>query len=421
MKFKSTRGNSPELTASEAILQGLAPDGGLYVPKIFPQIDWKSWNDSKSYSEIASDVISPFFENDPLQKEIPAICKSAFNFPVVLKNIQDEFSILELFHGPTAAFKDFGARFLSECMVRLNQSEKKLLILVATSGDTGGAVAAAFHKKPNTQVGILFPKGKVSARQEKQLTCWGDNIASFSVNGVFDDCQKLVKASFESDQFKSQYNLTSANSINLGRLLPQTVYYFFASVLYFSRTGKKPVFIIPSGNVGNASGAFWALKMGAPIEKIVLAVNSNKPIPDYFETGVWKPMPSVATLANAMDVGNPSNMERLLNLYPELNELKLVSDSLSVPDSKIEQMIMETYRSFGEIICPHTAVAEWVRRKYYHDQPSIIVSTAHPAKFETIVEHLIEMTIPIPQNLSDLLNKPSIFKEIGPELTQISF
>lgn len=421
MKFRSTRKKSPELTASEAILQGLAPDGGLYVPTEFPTVNWKNWSDSKPYSEIASDIISPFFSKDPLQNDISEICKSAFNFPIILKNIQNEFSILELFHGPTAAFKDFGARFLAECMIRLNQSEKKLLILVATSGDTGGAVAAAFHKKPNTQVGILFPKGKVSARQEKQLTCWGDNIASFSVNGVFDDCQKLVKSSFESEQFKTEFNLTSANSINLGRLLPQTVYYFFASVSYFNQTGRKPVFIIPSGNVGNAVGAFWALKMGAPIEKIVLAVNSNKPIPDYFETGNWEPRSSVATLANAMDVGNPSNMERLIDLFSKIDELKQISASYSVPDSKIEQMIMETYRTYGEIICPHTAVAEWVRRKYYHDQPSIIVSTAHPAKFETIVEHLIEKPIPIPENLAVLLNKPSIFKEIEPELSQISF
>lgn len=421
MKFKSTRGKSPELTASEAILKGLAIDGGLYVPAIFPKVHWKNWSDSKSYSEIATEIISPFFENDPLQPQLTSICNSAFDFPVILKNVHDEFSILELFHGPTAAFKDFGARFLSECLVRLNQSEKKLLILVATSGDTGGAVAAAFYQKPNTQVGILFPKGKVSARQEKQLTCWDENIASFSVKGVFDDCQKLVKSAFESEQFKTNYNLTSANSINLGRLLPQMVYYVWASVNYFREKGKKPVFFIPSGNAGNAVGAFWALKMGAPIEKIVLAVNANKPIPDYFETGNWFPRLSVSTLANAMDVGNPSNMERLLNLFPDLNELKSISGSYSVPDSKIEQMIAETYRSFGEIICPHTAVAEWVRRKYFHDQPTIVVSTAHPAKFETIVEHLIEKSIPIPENLAVLLNKPACVKEIEPELSQITF
>lgn len=421
MNFVSTRGKYPAVNASKAILAGLAPDKGLYVPESFPKIEWEKWDNLKHYDEVAAKIISPFFTDDPLLGEIPKICSEAFDFPVRLKNIDNQFHILELFHGPTAAFKDFGARFLAECMVRLNPSEKELLILVATSGDTGGAVAAAFHKKPNTKVGVLFPKGKVSIRQEKQLTCWGDNISSFSVRGVFDDCQKMVKDSFADSALNEKYNLTSANSINLGRLLPQMVYYFYSSVLYFQETGKQPNFIIPTGNAGNSIGAFWAKKCGAPIGKIILAVNANKPIPNYFETGKWESQPSIPTLANAMDVGNPSNVERLFHLYPTVNELKEISASYSVPDSKIEQMISETYRTFAEIICPHTAVAEWVRRKYYHDQPSIVVSTAHPAKFETIVENLIGETVRIPQNLKELLNKPSIFSEIDPSLHQLKF
>ncbi len=410
MKFVSTRGKAPAVCASQAIMQGLAPDGGLYVPESFPSLADLAIHEISSYPELAFEVLAPFFEDDPLKNDLAEICMDAFNFPVPLVPLRQEEVVLELFHGPTAAFKDFGARFLAACMERMLAKEhRKLTILVATSGDTGGAVAAAFANRKGIEVKVLYPKGRVSARQQQQLTCWGGNIQAYEVDGSFDDCQKMVKDAFMDQEISRTWGLSSANSINLGRLLPQSVYYVYASHLYTQAFAKRPTIIIPSGNAGNSCAAFWALTMGSPIEKIVLSVNENTTIPDFLSSGMYQSRASVQTLANAMDVGAPSNMERLFHLYPKMDAIKKMLSAYSVDDPTIEATIKEVYDELGYVLCPHTATAERVRRDHCAGQPTIVVATAHPAKFEQVVEPLIGTTVQIPQNLATLLDKPSNF------------
>ena len=417
MYYYSTRDKerAVKLSASQAILKGLAADGGLFVPSVLPSLSDKV-SLSLSYADFAAEVLKPFFEGDELYDELGDICRGAFSFPVVLNELKD-VSVLELFHGPTSAFKDFGARFLAFSMEKLLvRKGEKLCILVATSGDTGGAVASAFHKRQNLSVKVLFPKGRVAERQRRQLTCWDDNISSFEVRGSFDDCQRMVKSAFVDPSLSG---LSSANSINLGRLLPQMVYYVYASMLYKERTGKEPVIIIPSGNVGNCTGAYWAKAIGAPIKRIVLAVNANTTIPEYLESGEYKPRDSVRTLANAMDVGAPSNMERLFSLFPSYEEMKANVSAWSVSDEEIKKTIVDEYRKEGYVLCPHTACAERVRLDYFDGEPVIIVSTAHPAKFDTVVEPLIGATVPMPAALADLVNRPSMFTEIGTDYREL--
>lgn len=417
MYYYSTRDKerAVKLSASQAILKGLAADGGLFVPSVLPALSDKV-SLSLSYADFAAEVLKPFFEGDELYDELGDICRGAFSFPVVLNELKD-VSVLELFHGPTSAFKDFGARFLAFSMEKLLvRKGEKLCILVATSGDTGGAVASAFHKRQNLSVKVLFPKGRVAERQRRQLTCWDDNISSFEVRGSFDDCQRMVKSAFVDPSLSG---LSSANSINLGRLLPQMVYYVYASMLYKERTGKEPVIIIPSGNVGNCTGAYWAKAIGAPIKRIVLAVNANTTIPEYLESGEYKPRDSVRTLANAMDVGAPSNMERLFSLFPSYEEMKANVSAWSVSDEEIKKTIVDEYKKEGYVLCPHTACAERVRLDHFDGEPVIIVSTAHPAKFDTVVEPLIGATVPMPAALADLVNRPSTFTEIGTDYREL--
>ena len=309
---------------------------------------------------VATHLLTPFAEGDQLAASLPAITHDAFNFPAPLVPLGTDgrLSVLELFHGPTAAFKDFGARFLAACMSRLRKPEQRpLTILVATSGDTGGAVAAAFHGRPGIEVAVLFPKGLVSPTQERQLTCWGDNVKSFAVRGTFDDCQRLVKQAFLDSALRKETELSSANSINLGRLLPQAVYYAATSLAIWRKYGERASFVIPSGNLGNAAACIWARKVGLPIGEIVLAHNANRTVADYLETGDWKPRPSVATLASAMDVGNPSNMERLRALFPELPDLRGAVSAFTVTDDAIRSRIRAGFDEFGQVWCPHTATA----------------------------------------------------------------
>ncbi|MCK9190632.1 MAG: threonine synthase [Sphaerochaetaceae bacterium] len=422
MNFVSTRRLVKPLTASEAILKGLADDGGLYVPEEFPSLAHLNINNISNYPEMAFEVLAPFFDKDKFLKtdDVAEICMDAFNFPVPLVQNNGKETTLELFHGPTAAFKDFGARFLASTMEKLIEKQnRKLTILVATSGDTGGAVAAAFHGKKGINVKVLYPKGRVSQRQQKQLTVWGDNISAYEVDGTFDDCQKMVKDAFMDKELSEKWGLSSANSINLGRLLPQSVYYVYSSYLYKQLYGENPNFIIPSGNVGNSCGAYWAFTMGSPIESISLAVNANRTIPDYIESGKYEPRQSIATLANAMDVGAPSNMERLFDLYSDIDVFRDFVKSWSVDDETIKRTIKETYDMEKYIICPHTACAERVRKDHFEGKPSIVVSTAHPAKFETIVEPLIKTTVEVPENLKVLLNKESNFISVGTDYHDI--
>lgn len=405
MLFFSTRGNSEPKTFSETLLQSLASDGGLYIPESFPQFDFRDFQ-GLGYSSAAIKILSPFLEGDQLSKELPQICSTAFNFPVPLVELRDSTSVLELFHGPSAAFKDFGARFLSSCLRFLDPTVEKQ-ILVATSGDTGGAVAAAFFEVPNIKVKILFPKGRVSARQEKQLTSWGKNVSALAVQGDFDDCQKMVKQALQDKKCKAPgVVFVSANSISLGRLLPQVVYYATACTEYFTKNGAVPGVIVPTGNLGNAVGALWAKKLGFPIRHVILATNANRTIEDFLTSGNWQPHPTVATLANAMDVGNPSNIERVRALYLNISDLRKDVSAISVNDEEIRQTISDGPKIWGQIWCPHTATAIFARQKR-KDPNWIVVATAHPAKFETIVEPLIGQEIEVPKALAEILARPS--------------
>ena len=419
MKFVSTRHQAEPGSFSSAILAGLAPDGGLFVPERFPNVDPEAFEAVEEFAPFAARLLRPFLAGDPLESELEGMCRRAFDFPVPLVDLRDGTAVLELFHGPTAAFKDFGARFLAECMEHLTgvgpDEARPLTILVATSGDTGGAVAAAFHGRPGTRVAILYPRGGVSARQEQQLTCWGDNVTTFSVAGTFDDCQRLVKSAFGDERMNAAHRLTSANSINIGRLLPQAAYHAAVSVWYRRRHGHAPGIIVPAGNVGNSVGAFWARQMGFPLREIAMATNANRVIPDWFDSNDWQPRASIATLANAMDVGDPSNMERVFDLFPERDALVRIARSIAVDDDTIRDVIAAGPAEWQRVWCPHTATA--VRfREQLDSHHWIIVATAHPAKFETIVEPLVGHPVEPPPALVDLLDRPRHVVEIDADL-----
>jgi threonine synthase len=425
IRFHSTRDASTSISFSQALLQGLAPDGGLYVPTSWPRVDVEALSRETSLPAIAARLIAPFVSGDPLAPHLPQITTDAFNFPAPLVPLDEDahLGILELFHGPTAAFKDFGARFLAANFARLRKPDSRpLTILVATSGDTGGAVAAAFHGRPGIEVGVLFPKGLVSPTQERQLTCWGGNVKSFAVHGTFDDCQRLVKQAFVDTELRQQTELSSANSINLGRLLPQAVYYASSSLEIWRKYGEPASYVIPSGNLGNAAACIWARKVGLPIGQIVLAHNSNRTVTDFLHTGEWAPRASIATLASAMDVGNPSNMERLRALFPELAELRTAVSAETVDDAAIRERIRRGFERYGQIWCPHTATAaEVYERLVVGKRPGrwIIVSTAHPAKFSEIVEPLIGRKVPVPETLAKLFARPTQCTEIEADLASL--
>jgi threonine synthase len=426
MRFVSTRGSSAAVGFSEAIVNGIAPDGGLYLPTEWPQADIGKFGDAGDLPGIGARFIAPFVAGDALESKLPDITADAFNFPAPLVPVAEDgrLSVLELFHGPTAAFKDFGARFLAACMARARGPNDPLLqILVATSGDTGGAVAAAFHNRPGTGVTVLFPKGLVSPTQERQLTCWGGNVRSLSVRGTFDDCQRMVKEAFADAQLRARMQLSSANSINLGRLLPQAVYYAATSLAIWRRHGERASFIIPSGNLGNVMACFWAQKVGLPIGDIVLAHDANRAVPDYFENGEWKPRASIATLASAMNVGNPSNMERVRTVFPRVDELREVASAYSVDDHAIRERIRADFERYGRVWCPHTAVAAEVYERLPAERRAkgrwVLVSTAHPAKFREIVEPLIGREVAVPEALARLFARPTECTEIAADLASL--
>lgn len=413
MTFVSTRGSTVPAGLSRAIVDGIAPDGGLYVPERVPALSAASFPDRTTLDAVGPRLLDPFAEGDPLGAELDAICREAFTFPaplVALAGTPGAASVLELFHGPTCAFKDFGARFLAACLERIRRrAARKLTVLVATSGDTGSAVAAAFHGRPWVDVVLLYPKGLVSPRQAHQLACWDGNVRTFAVAGTFDDCQRIAKAAFRDPALARALDLSSANSINLGRLLPQMAYYASASLAIWRAEGRRPHFIVPSGNLGNAAACVWAREMGLPIGDIVLATNANRPIPDYLEGGDWRPRPSVATLASAMDVGDPSNMERLRWLFPDVETLRGRVSARSVRDDEIRDEIRRGATELDRVWCPHSATAARVYRDLAR-QPSdahwVLVATAHPAKFDEIVEPLVGREVPMLPALERILRRP---------------
>lgn len=423
MRYISTRDASHHASLSEAIARGIAPDGGLYVPEEFPHFPSHDFDGLSELPEIGERLLTPFAEGDPLATELGAICREAFNFPaplVPLEHAPAPASVLELFHGPTCAFKDFGARFLAACMERIRRNEqRKLTILVATSGDTGGAVAAAFHNKPWVDIIVLYPKGLVSERQAQQLSCWGGNVRTFAVNGTFDECQRMVKEAFLDPSLKESHQLSSANSINIGRLLPQMVYYAKAGLELWRQLGRRANFIIPTGNLGNAMACVWARHIGLPIGEIVLATNANQTVTDFLRSGEWQPRASVPTLASAMDVGNPSNMERLRALHPDFEELQGQIGASSVDDIEIRGTLRRDSHELGRVWCPHTATAAKVYRRMLSRGARghwVIVSTAHPAKFNDIVEPQTGQEVPVPPSLAKLLSLPRQETELEPTL-----
>jgi len=422
MRFDSSRHRAPTAGFSQALLQGLAPDGGLYVPQQWPDLSALA---PAGLPQIGRELIGAFAQGDALAPQVADITSDAFSFPAPLKKLPATSSlrVLELFHGPTAAFKDFGARFLAASLARIpRDGGRTLRILVATSGDTGGAVAAAFHRRPGMEVVVLFPKGLVSPTQQQQLTCWGDNVTSLAVRGSFDDCQRLVKEAFVDPALRARVEMSSANSINLGRLLPQAVYYAATSLAIRQETGQPASYIIPSGNLGNSVACLWAKKMGFPIDRVLLALNANRTVPDFLNTGELRPRPSIPTLASAMDVGNPSNLERMLALYPDAAALGAQLQAFSIDDEAIRARIVADHARFGEVWCPHTATAAEVHARLSSAEQAahqwVIVSTAHPAKFREIVEPLVG-NVDVPENLRRLYELPSAFREIDPTLTAL--
>ncbi|HLL82263.1 MAG TPA: threonine synthase [Longimicrobium sp.] len=416
MRYHSTRGPAHSATLSEAIGRGLAPDGGLYVPESFPTFGDADFAGAGSLPEVAERLLAPYFMGDALAPALGDICREAFDFPVPLKPLRGSTAVLELFHGPTAAFKDVGARFLAGCLSRIAADDARpLTLLVATSGDTGGAVAAAFHGRPGVEVAVLFPAGMVSPRQEKQLTSWGGNVRAFAVRGDFDACQRLVKGAMADPGLRARRRLSSANSINVGRLLPQMAYYAWASLEYRARHGAEPGFVVPSGNLGNAAAALWARRCGLPVREVVLATNANPAVTAFFGGTPWTPHPTLATLATAMDVGSASNMERLLHLFGGEPGTRAALRAFRVDDDEICHVIRDGPALWGEVWDPHTAVAVAARERL--ETPHwIVVSTAHPAKFEGVVEPLIGRPVPVPPDLARLLDRPGHAEEIEAKL-----
>lgn len=418
MNYISTRNPALGVSLSAAIQSGLAPDGGLFVPEYFPKLDLQSFNAALSYVDVAEKILHAFFAEDMLDKHITQICKRAFNFNVPLTTINENTFMLELFHGPTSSFKDFGARFLAECL-NLLSTKQKTTIMVATSGDTGSAVASAFYQKSNLDVVILYPDKQITERQQHQITCWDKNIFALAVKGTFDDCQKLVKSAFSDNEWQTHMHLSSANSINIGRLLPQIIYYAYTSLQFYQRYQTSPGFIVPTGNLGNATAGYYAKMLGFPIREIMLATNANRVIEDYLQTGEYKPRKSITTLANAMDVGHPSNFERMQYLFNTHAAFKAAVQAVSVSDAEIKQTIFDLYQQHQIMICPHTATAFFARNRVSSQQPWIVVATADPGKFDTVVEPLLHKKVPLAPQLQALLNKPAQYVVVDNHLAAI--
>jgi threonine synthase len=418
MKYVSTRGGAPEVSIGAAIRGGAAPDGGLYVPAEAVRLDPDSLR-TDSLAGLGAQLLAPFFEGDPLAADLPAICAEAFDFPAPLVAPdpgRPGLRLLELFHGPTGAFKDFGARFLMACFDRLGEGGGPLNVLVATSGDTGGAAGCAADGRSAVRALILYPRGRVSAFQQHQLCCWGAGVEALEVEGDFDDCQRLVKAAFADPALAAAHRLTSANSINLGRLLPQMVYLAAAALAVRRETGIAPGFLLPTGNLGHVVAALWARDLGLPIGPILAATNANRTLADWHRTGSYAPAPSLATIANAMDVGAPSNFERLALLPDPQRQL----DVERVDDDAIRARITAEHKRSGYVLCPHTATAveAWERLDPARqaERVWIAAATAHPYKFADVVEPLIGEKIPPPPALAAILDRPASARRIPPTL-----
>lgn len=405
MRLYSTRDRAHIVSLREAVIRGLPPDKGLYMPCDIPRLSENMIAAIRSLSlpEIGFSISKALFNDEIPDSALSGIVEAALTFPAPVVEIAPNEFVLELFHGPTLAFKDFGARFMARLMEYFNRDEdKELVILVATSGDTGSAVAAGFHGIEGIEVVILYPSGKVSPLQEKQLTTWGGNVKALEILGTFDDCQRLVKSAFVDEELSAQIRLSSANSINIARLVPQSFYYFEA--LKQVKGSRQVVFSVPSGNFGNLTAGVLAKRMGLPVEKFIAATNVNDVVPIYLKTGEFMPRPSVRTISNAMDVGNPSNFERLKELYGSTwNNMKRELEGYSFDDASTVAMIQKVYRTSGYVLDPHGAVGylAWSTHKLQKDgeKMGIILETAHPAKFVDVVQGAIGREIQVPERL----------------------
>lgn len=413
MKYYSTKNTDLRVELEEAIFRSLPPDSGLYLPEFLPYLPPSFYKDiqNKTFAEIAYEVARVLIGYDVNNVALQNIVAETVNFPAPIKKIEDRIYVLELFHGPSLAFKDFGARFMSRLMSYfLERNNREIDILVATSGDTGGAVALGFYDVPGVKVTILYPKGKVSPIQEKQLTTLGKNITALEVDGTFDDCQLLVKSAFLDKELNEKMNLSSANSINIARLIPQTFYYFNAyAELKKEYIYDAPVFSVPSGNFGNLTAGLLAEKMGLPVKHFVAATNANDVVPEYLKTGIYKARPSLHTLSNAMDVGNPSNFERMLFLSNrDVENMKAKVSGYTYSDEETLKVIEKVKDETGYILCPHTAVAYLGLKEHLahlpEGTPGIFLSTAHPCKFPDVYSEEIRKEIHIPEQAASVMD-----------------
>lgn len=413
MQFYSTNNPNLKVDLRQAVTQGLAPDNGLYMPERIPELpqDFFVTINQKSFQEIAFEVANSFLGDDIPATELRRMVEHTIQFDAPLVSIEENIYALELFHGPTLAFKDFGARFMSQLLgFFAKQQKKEIIILVATSGDTGSAVANGFLNVPGTKVVVLYPSGKVSEIQEKQFTTLGGNITAVEVDGTFDDCQRLVKQAFLDQRLTKKLFLTSANSINIARLIPQSFYFFYA-YSRISGTRNPLVFSVPSGNFGNLTGGLIAKRMGLPIHKFIAATNINDVIPQFLTSKIFNPRESQQTISNAMDVGNPSNFVRMLDLYQgDVHLLSKEVTGYSFTDAETRAAMRNVFSSKQYTMDPHGAVAYLGLKKFLKENVTkvtgIFAETAHPAKFKEVVEETLKAEVKIPTELQEFLRHP---------------
>jgi len=428
VKFYNLKENDEVVSFADAVKQGLGKNQGLFFPQTMPKIDNVDELLALPLVERSVKILYPFVEENLSVKELTDIVTDAFNFPALLQPINSDRAILELFHGPTLAFKDFGARFMAKCLqafcakdAKESGKDKKITILTATSGDTGAAVAHAFHGIDNIRVVIMYPKGKISLLQEKMFTTLGGNIETLAVDGDFDDCQALVKQSFDDKELANTIGLNSANSINISRLLAQICYYFEA-VAQLSRAKRElgdVVFSIPSGNFGNLTAGLFAKAMGLPIKRFIAATNVNDTVPRYLETGQWSPNDTVATISNAMDVSNPNNWPRVEHILKSGIVDKNCVSSVSIDEEQTQSTLLGLNR-LGYISEPHACVAyKALQYNATEGEFGVFLGTAHPAKFKEVVESILGRPIALPKELADCAGEPILSEDMSADFAQL--
>jgi len=423
MRFYSTRNPYHNVDFATAVSRGLAPDGGLYMPERLPKLDasWFKRLDTLSFDDIGVEIARPFTEGVFSEEELRELVHSVLSFDAPLVDITQDLSILELFHGPTLAFKDFGARFMAQVFSRINRG-KEITILAATSGDTGSAVAYGFLGIPGIRVVLLYPSGKISRVQEMQMATIGQNVMALEVDGTFDDCQAMVKRAFNDEALQAQVALSSANSINIARLIPQSFYY--ARALAQITDPQEVTFVVPSGNFGNLTAGLFLKHMGAEGIRFVAATNANHVVPDYLSGMDFEPKSSVPTVSNAMDVGNPSNFDRIMALYGNDREA-LARDVIGgwASDEQTLHTMEQVYREHGYVLDPHAAVGVHVWKELGLRVPrgkAVVLGTAHPAKFGEVVEKAIGVSVPLHEQLAQSLNKTKQSIQIGNEYEELT-